>query len=241
MNFKLVSKNNVGVVLILLLVIFLSQNKTLNFLIDTYLGRIFLILILLIVSYCHKILGIVFVFLVIISFNYHNRYFEGLTTATQQTSASPENKDERREIVINDATLNAPKFNPNMITNTEMDQAALAQVVNTTPTTTTSTTTTPTTTTPTTTTSTTTTPTTTTPTTTTPTTSTTTTPTTTTTEGFSKNLTKGYQDIDIIGTEHAIKKGKQSNSIPVNSFSRSSDNVSAVDINTLFNHNFSTF
>ena len=43
MNFKLVDKKNMGGVALLLLVIILSQSRFFNFLIDTALGRAFLI------------------------------------------------------------------------------------------------------------------------------------------------------------------------------------------------------
>ena len=66
MDFKLVSKNNIGTVVLLLLVIALSQARTFDFLIDSALGRFFLIVFILCLSYCHKILGIVGVLFVII-------------------------------------------------------------------------------------------------------------------------------------------------------------------------------
>ena len=69
MNFKLVDKKNMGVVALLLLVIILSQARFFNFLIDTALGRAFLIAFIIFISCCHKIMGIVGVLLIIIMFN----------------------------------------------------------------------------------------------------------------------------------------------------------------------------
>ena len=69
MDFEQNTKNYTGVILILLLVVIFSQAKTFNFFINTYLGRIILIIILLIASYCNKIFGIVIVLLIIIVFN----------------------------------------------------------------------------------------------------------------------------------------------------------------------------
>ena len=69
MNFKLVDKKNMGVVALLLLVIILSQSRFFNFLIDTALGRAFLIAFIIFISCCHKIMGIVGVLLIIIMFN----------------------------------------------------------------------------------------------------------------------------------------------------------------------------
>lgn len=80
MDFKLVSKNNIGCVATLLLVVLLSQSKFFNFLIDTALGRIILILFILFISYTNKILGIVSVLLIIIVFNNSDiAYIEGFT------------------------------------------------------------------------------------------------------------------------------------------------------------------
>ena len=88
MYFKLVSKNNMGFVATLLLVILLSQSKFLNFLIDTVLGRSLLILFILFISYTNKILGVVSVLLIIILFNNSDiAFIEGFTN----TSSNPAN------------------------------------------------------------------------------------------------------------------------------------------------------
>ena len=87
MKLQLVSKNNVGVALTLLLVILLSQSNSLNFFINTYLGRTLLIALLLVVSYCNKILGVVFVLLIIVAFNTSSYgLYEGLTNPTTPPS-----------------------------------------------------------------------------------------------------------------------------------------------------------
>ena len=78
MEFNLVSKNNLGVVTALLLVIILSQGRFFNFLLDTALGRAILILFILFISYTNKILGVVSVLFIIIMFNNSNiGYMEG--------------------------------------------------------------------------------------------------------------------------------------------------------------------
>ena len=83
MDFKLISKNNMGVVATLILVILLSQARFFNFLIDTALGRAFLILFILVISYVNKILGVVAVLFIIIMFNQSSiGYMEGFTGAT---------------------------------------------------------------------------------------------------------------------------------------------------------------
>ena len=90
MDFKLVSKNNLGAVATLLLVILLSQSRFFDFLIDTALGRTILILFILGISYTNKILGVVAVLFIIISFNNSNiGYLEGFTTTpTTPTSTT---------------------------------------------------------------------------------------------------------------------------------------------------------
>ena len=69
MDFKLVSKNNMGVIATLILVILLSQTRVFDFLIDTALGRAFLILFIIGISYTNKILGVVAVLFIIIMLN----------------------------------------------------------------------------------------------------------------------------------------------------------------------------
>ena len=82
MDFKIVSKNNLGVVTVLLLVVILSQAKFFNFLLDTALGRAILIVFILIISYMNKILGVVAVLFIIIMFNNSDiGYMEGFTSS----------------------------------------------------------------------------------------------------------------------------------------------------------------
>ena len=82
MEFKFVSKNNLGAVATLFLVILLSQSRFFNFLMDTALGRTILILFILGISYTNKILGVVAVLFIIIAFNNSDiGYLEGFTNA----------------------------------------------------------------------------------------------------------------------------------------------------------------
>ena len=50
MNFNLGSKNNMGAIATIILIILLSQSKFFNFLIDTALGRVFLVAFILAIS-----------------------------------------------------------------------------------------------------------------------------------------------------------------------------------------------
>ena len=80
MGIKLVSKNNIGIVTMLLLVVILSHSQIFNFLVDTPLGRALLISLLIFISYTNNILGIVTVLIIIIMFNNSNiGYLEGFT------------------------------------------------------------------------------------------------------------------------------------------------------------------
>ena len=95
MDFKLVSKNNMGVVATLILVILLSQSRFFNFLIDTALGRAVLILFILGISYTNQILGVVAVLFIIIIFNQSDiGYIEGfISTPTTPTTSNTSTND----------------------------------------------------------------------------------------------------------------------------------------------------
>ena len=58
MNFKLVSKNNMGVVMTLILAVLLSQSRFFDFLIDAALGRTVLLLFVIFIACTNKILGL---------------------------------------------------------------------------------------------------------------------------------------------------------------------------------------
>ena len=66
----LTTKDNLGVVLLLLLVVFLSQSKLLSFFAESKLGRIFILIFIIFITFCNKSLGIISVLLVIIVFTY---------------------------------------------------------------------------------------------------------------------------------------------------------------------------
>ena len=86
MDLKLVSKNNLGAVATLLLIILLSHARFFDFLVDTALGRVILILFILGISYTNKILGVVAVLFIIISFNNSDiGYLEGFTNSDNIT------------------------------------------------------------------------------------------------------------------------------------------------------------
>jgi hypothetical protein len=100
MNYNLIGKNSVGAIIILLLVILLSQAQFFDFMMNTSLGRFFLITIILFVSYIHKILGITCVLLIVLIFNnsdYSNlSYLEGMANPISP-SVSTEKKNKKRK------------------------------------------------------------------------------------------------------------------------------------------------
>ena len=110
MDFNLVSKNNLGVVTALLLVVILSQGRFFNFLLDTALGRAILILLILFISYTNKILGVVSVLFIIIMFNSSNiGYMEGATTMGDSSmgDSSMKKEDKKTDIATTLATATA--------------------------------------------------------------------------------------------------------------------------------------
>ena len=101
MDLKVISKNSVGAVGALILTILLSQARLFDFLIDTILGRMVLLLFILGISYANKIHGVVSVLIVIIMFNQSNfglmEGFENDETTTTETNSS---KDMSNNIVM---------------------------------------------------------------------------------------------------------------------------------------------
>ena len=80
MDFKLLSKNNIGAVSTLILVILLTQARVFDFLIDTALGMFILIIFILGISYMNHNLGLVAVLVIILMMNQNDfGYLEGFS------------------------------------------------------------------------------------------------------------------------------------------------------------------
>ena len=89
MEVKFITSKNISVSIALFLIILLSQSNTFNFLLDTVWGRFCLIMLIIIISYLNKILGIVVVLFIIIMFNQSDMArFEGFTSTDSNTSDS---------------------------------------------------------------------------------------------------------------------------------------------------------
>jgi len=176
MDFKLVSKNNLGAATSLILVVLLSQSKFFNFLIDTALGRAILILFILFISYTNKSLGVVSVLFIIIMFNSSDiGYMEGFTAPSSNNSN--DSSTTINTTTTNDSTTTS-STTPTLTDEQKQQIMAKIQEKNK--------------------------------------------DNSTTTTSSSSVASEGF---DIIGTENTIKRGKQSNSIPVNSFMKNSDNI----------------
>ena len=199
MEFKLISKNNIGSVVLLLLVIALSQAKAFNFLIDSALGRFFLIVFILYLSYCHKILGVVGVLFIVIMFN-NNMYYEGFGNKSSSSSTDTSSTDTSST----DASSNSVDASSNSISlNTDQIKEMVKQQISEKASNNSSTT-------------------------------------DTTTDTTKTKDSKAVEGFDILGIENSIKRGKQSNSIPVNSFMRDADSIAPYE-GTSFLGSFSPF
>lgn len=92
---NLISKNNIGVVITLILVILLCVSRFFNFLTETHLGRIVLLTFIIFISCTHKMLGLLAVLFIIIAFNnYHSNtvypynFYEGFDGSGNNVDAS---------------------------------------------------------------------------------------------------------------------------------------------------------
>jgi hypothetical protein len=95
MDIKLVSKNNMGIVITLILVILLSQSRFFDFLTDTPQGRIILLALIVLIAYTNKILGLLAVLFVIIAFNQNDisvvqsyNFYEGFDGSGNSTDST---------------------------------------------------------------------------------------------------------------------------------------------------------
>ena len=116
--FKILSKQNIGVGLTLLLTILLSQSNIMNLLFDTILGRIVLVLIIFSISYTNYLLGIVstlFVMMILMCYYNYSENFEAMipldtTTSTplSDTTTSTPLSDTTTSTLLSDTTTSTP-------------------------------------------------------------------------------------------------------------------------------------
>jgi len=110
MDLKLISKNNMGIVSILILIILLSQSRFFNFLTETPLGRMFLLAVVILIAYTNKILGLLAVLFIIIAFNQNDvnivrsyNFYEGFDNVKNITDDQKPNM----ENIMNDKKAKA--------------------------------------------------------------------------------------------------------------------------------------
>jgi len=185
-------KNSIGLCLSLLLVILLSESRLFKIFTDTYLGRAFLIIIILFASYLHKILGVVCVLIIIIMFNNNSfsSYYEGFDGNTGD--ASDDKKDKKDSMSATTTTgdnKNKPITTPTPVPNDKIDVVTSSKD----------------------------------------------TKNVTGNDGGNDDsntasnnnvVAKAIEGFDLQSTENNIKRGKQSNSIPVNQYNKQSIEVS---------------
>lgn len=84
MDIQFNTKTSIGAIIMLIFIIILSQSRIFDFLIDTHLGRIILIALIIGISYTHKFLGVLVVLFIILMFNFNRDGFsEGFDTTNQ--------------------------------------------------------------------------------------------------------------------------------------------------------------
>jgi len=191
MDFKLISKNNVGTAVLFLLVIALSQAKAFNFLIDTALGRFFLIICIMGLSYSHKIIGVVGVLFVIIMFN-SNMYYEGFGNKSKSDDDSSNDDSSNSNTQLDEDQIKA--MIKEQIAEAAKNKASSEKSSD-------------------------------------------------DSSDDSSDKAKKFkasEGFDVLGMENSIKRGKQSNSIPVNNFMRDSDSISPYEGSSILG-NFSLF
>jgi cytoskeletal protein RodZ len=187
-------KNSTGLCLSLLLVILLSESRLFKIFTDTYLGRAFLIIIILFASYLHKILGVVCVLIIIIMFNNNNNnifssYYEGFegntsddkkdtkVTATNSVSETTTTGDSKNKPITTPTPVPNDKIDV-VTSSTDSSINAKNVAVN-----------------------------------------------ADDNSAANNNASKAIEGFDLQSTENNIKRGKQSNSIPVNQYNKQSIEV----------------
>lgn len=211
MNFKLLSKNNLGIVIVLILVILFSAPNMFNFLLNNTLGRVILILILLVLSYINKILGVVTLLLIIIIYNNSDiAYYEGFTPSNPTEAANQQEREARRQQIKTNVTSN-------LEANSADSTTTPPPTTTTTPQPTTATIPPPTTTTPVMSGS-----------------------VQSAVQNAKANMSTSTEGFDVLGKERTLQKGKQSNSIPVNGSMNASTNVSPYE-GSSFSESFASY
>jgi len=118
MDIQFNKKTSIGAITTLTLVIILSQSSFFDFLIDSHLGRIILVALIICISYTHKILGVLAVLFIIIMFNFNRDGFsEGFdskipTSSTSSTSPTSSEDTKKNQVVVTNTNASIPAKKP---------------------------------------------------------------------------------------------------------------------------------
>lgn len=116
MNFKVLSKNNVGSAFLLLVIILLSQARTFDYFINNYLGRLLLIIAVIILSYINKILGVVLVLFIIMMMNRIDfLYVEGMENRPSGRTNSDSATTDTIDITATETETTNQNIRPEMV------------------------------------------------------------------------------------------------------------------------------
>jgi len=133
MDLKFVSKNNMGAVITLLLVIMLSQSRFFDFLTETSLGRMVILLLIIFISYTNKFLGLLAVLFIMIAINHYDtnvvrsyNYYEGFDVSGNSTVKQDKiNIDKAKEDALKQKTTDLNnKINSSQTTTTTSSDAS---------------------------------------------------------------------------------------------------------------------
>jgi len=137
MDFKLVSKNNMGIVITLILVVLLSQSRFFDFYMESYLGRMFLLVFVIFVAYANKFLGLLAVLFIMIGFNQYDmnvvqsyNYYEGFDGSGNIPNLTEEQKAKAKKVAT-DININSDS-NSNMSQTTTTTSSVVSGKVSTT-------------------------------------------------------------------------------------------------------------
>jgi hypothetical protein len=115
MDIQFNKKTSIGAITTLTLVIILSQSRFFDFLIDSHLGRIILVALIICISYTHKILGVLAVLFIIIMFNFNRDGFsEGFDSKvpTSPTAPTPSEDTKKNQVVVTNTNASIPAKKP---------------------------------------------------------------------------------------------------------------------------------
>ena len=195
----LFKNNTIGIASMLFFVVLVSHSRVLDFLFETFLGRILFICMILFISYKHYILGVVSVLIAIIMFN-NIGFMEGMENPRKTSSTSTTSPTTTTTTTTPTTTSSSTTSSPSTSSVSSSLASAMSKAkdnvmskLNV---------------------------------------STTSTPSTTTTSSTSSSSNKrnsSTEGFDLIGTENTIKRGKQSNSIPVYHHSNNGGHVAPYD------------